>query len=46
MYSTSSDTNVTQLMVLKQRCTFSKAEVYLLMFIKPVTKVSPLSRRR
>ena len=35
----SSDTNVTQLTVLRQRCTFSGAEVYLLMFIKPMTKV-------
>ena len=28
-----SDTNVTQLTVLRQRCTFSEAEAYLLMFI-------------
>ena len=29
MYSTSSDTNVTQLTVLRQKCTFSEAEVYI-----------------
>ena len=29
MYSTSSDTNVTQLTVLRQRCTFSETEVYI-----------------
>ena len=38
-YSTSSDTNVTQLTAL------SKAEAYLLMFIKPMTKLSPLAQR-
>ena len=34
---------MTQLTVLRQRCTFSEAEVYLLMFIKAMTKLPPLA---
>ena len=34
---------MTQLTVLRERCTFSEAEVYLLMFIKPMKKSSPLA---
>ena len=37
---------MTQLTVMRQTCTISEAEVYLLMFIKPVTKLPPLARRR
>ena len=29
-----------------ERFTFSETEVYLLMFIKPMTKLSPLARHR